>query len=107
MVDNEKIYIIRTKYLRYVSKKIDISNFLKQLPFSSNYVIENWYGSCWPLRVDGEVDEISKEHYRSHTPLERHIRLKKLTDKCEIGLTKLQYDELIALINKYNTKLYH
>lgn len=73
-------------------KKLEI--FLKQIPMSSNYTIEITAMPWGNLR---EMYYIDMTHRKSLTKISDHLKVKGLTNECEIGLTPGQYEMLKEL----------
>jgi hypothetical protein len=57
---------------------VNMREFLNQVPYSSNYLIENWIINN---KVHGKVTEISTIHRPSNTSIRRHIQLGNLSHK--------------------------
>lgn len=99
-----KVQTISTLHLIYLLKKVpsskDKDNLLDMVPFSSNYLIDNYIDNNG--NIHGNIYMINKdETYRpSNTSIKRHINVSNLTHQCKIGLTAYQIQLLRNLIEK-------
>ena len=73
-------------------------DFLEETPLTANYSIEYSY-SITNWKKYGSVRGMFTRHLKSTTKLKTHLELCNVTDECEIGFSKSQYEQLQKIFN--------